>query len=222
MARKYFPGCKIKRRYPEASKWLEEQITARGYADEVEGCCRINHQKLTQDDTAVCICNNCMAMIDEDADNGSSDNIWVLIDSDPDFPLPDYSGKKMGIQDCGRAYDREDVQDAIRSLMRKMNIEVVELPDSRKRSIFCGTSFLMDAPKQDLGFAPKRYGEIADKRGYFTGDDPEVFHDKMVEHCSHIEPDEVVCYCTACDAGLEEGGKDAINIIELISGKFRD
>ncbi len=69
MTRAFFPGCKVKKRYPEASTWLAEQVIGRGYADEVTGCCRTEHQKLTPDDTAVCICNNCMAMIDEDADN---------------------------------------------------------------------------------------------------------------------------------------------------------
>ena len=69
MTRIFFPGCKVKKRYPEASAWLAEQVIGRGYADKVTGCCRTEHQKLTPDDTAVCICNNCMAMIDEDADN---------------------------------------------------------------------------------------------------------------------------------------------------------
>ena len=222
MTRKYFPGCKVKNCYPEASRWLAEQVLARGYADEIVGCCRVNHQALTADDTAVCICNNCMAMIDEDADNGALENIWVLIDQDDDFPLPDYGGRRMGIQDCGRAYDRTDVQDAVRSLLRKMNIEVVELPDAREECSFCGASFLKEAPAQDRGFAPWRYGKDAEARGIFPGMDPEDIHDALVIHCEAIELDEVACYCTACDAGLEEGGKDAKNLLELISGIVND
>ena len=59
-------------------------------------------------------------------------------------------------------------------------------------------------------------------RGIFVAIDPDDIHGRLVEHCASIEPDEVVCYCTACDAGLEDGGKDAKNLLELISGKFRD
>ena len=221
MARVFFPGCKVKARYPEASAWLAEQVMARGYADEVTGCCRVKHQDLTPDDTAVCICNNCMAMIDEDADNGALDNIWILIDNDPDFPLPSYAGKRMGIQDCGRAYDRADVQDAIRSLMRKMDIEVVELPDAREKSRYCGLSFLKAVPEMDAGFAPKRYVEDAVERGIFVAHEDDEAQRLIEEHCAAIETDEVCCYCTACDAGLDAGGKDGVNIIELISGKFR-
>ena len=221
MTRVFFPGCKVKNRYPEASAWLEEQVIAHGYADEVTGCCRVNHQKLTPDDIAVCICNNCMAMIDEDANNGAIDNIWVLIDNDPDFPLPDYSGRVMGIQDCGRAYDRTEVQDAVRSLMGKMGVKVVELPDARGESRFCGQSFLKVVPKIDAGFAPKRYVEDAAERGIFVPHEPDEMQRALEKHAAAIEPDEVACYCFACDVGLEAGGKDAHNLIELVSGKFR-
>ena len=221
MTRIFFPGCKVKARYPEASKWLAEQVISRGYADEVTGCCRVKHQDLTPDDTAVCICNNCMAMIDEDANNGALENIWAIIDNDPDFPLPDYSGRTMGVQDCGRAYDRAEVQDAVRSLLRKMGIDVVELPDARDKSTFCGESFLKVAPKQDAGFAPVRYVEDAEKRGIFVPHEPDEIQTALDEHAAAIETDEVACYCTACDAGLEAGGVNAHNLIELISGKFR-
>ncbi|WP_172135357.1 hypothetical protein [Adlercreutzia sp. ZJ473] len=221
MSRKFFPGCKVKARYPEASEWLAEQVIGRGYADEIVGCCRTDHQSLTADDTAVCICNNCMAMIDEDAENGDLENIWVLVDNDPGFPLPSYEGKTMGVQDCGRAYDRIEVQDAVRSLMRKMGIEVVELPDSREESRFCGQSFLRAAPEQDASFAPKRYVEDAAERGIFTPLDPDAMQARLDKHAAAIPTDEVCCYCFACDMGLEAGGKDAINMIELVSGKFR-
>lgn len=222
MSRKFFPGCKVKARYPEASAWLADQVIERGYADEIVGCCRTEHQGLTPEDTAVCICNNCMAMIDEDADNGDLDNLWVLIDNDPGFPLPNYEGRKMGIQDCGRAYDRAEVQDALRSLMGKMGIEVVELPDAREESRFCGQSFLKAVPDQDAGFAPKRYVKDAEERGIFTPLDEDDMQARLDEHAAAIPTDEVCCYCTACDMGLEAGGKDAINMIELISGKFRE
>lgn len=113
MTRRYFPGCGVKERYPQASAWLAEQVIERGYADEVVGCCRVNHQKLEPGDVAVCICNTCMAFVDEDAPGADVESVLALVDADPDFPLPDYTGRVMGVQDCGRAYDRVDVQDAV-------------------------------------------------------------------------------------------------------------
>lgn len=38
------------------------------------------------------------------------------------------------------------------------------------------------------------------------------------EHCSKIEPEMVVTYCTACDAGLKAGGKKSLSLLELVAG----
>ncbi len=168
MTRVFFPGCKVKRAYPEASEKLKASVIEQGWADEVTGCCRVNHQKLTEEDTAVVICNNCSAMIDEDANNKDKITVWELIDSASDFPFPDYDGRTMALQDCGRAYDRPEVHDSIRSILKKMNIDVVELNDAREKCAYCGISAYRPVPKQDGGFAPKRYVEDAPKRGMFV------------------------------------------------------
>ena len=37
-------------------------VLEQGWADEIVGCCRTDHQALTSEDTALCICNNCAAI----------------------------------------------------------------------------------------------------------------------------------------------------------------
>lgn len=98
----------------------------------------------------------------------------------------------------------------------------MELPDAREKSAFCGQSFCKAVPEQDAGFAPKRYVEDAAARGIFTPMGPDEMQRKMEEHCAAIHTDEVACYCFACDMGLEAGGKDAVHILELVSGMFRE
>lgn len=222
MARVFFPGCKVKARYPKASAKLAQAILDYDLADEVTGCCRVNHQALRLEDTAVCICVNCMAMIDEDAGNGKLDSVWVLIDQTPGFPLPDYHGMRVAIQDCGRSYDRADVQDAVRSLCRKMNLDVVECPDAREKSTYCGASFLMAAPAQEAAFAPKRYVEDASRRGTYQSHGEDEIAGLLARHADSIPCEDVVVYCTACDAGLESSGKHPVNLLELVFGAFRD
>ena len=207
----------MKKAYPQASEWLAQVVLQRGWADEITGCCRTNHQVLTGEDTALCICSNCMAMISEDTPQAGLESLWMKMDAS-DLPLPDYGGITVGLQDCGRAYDRADVQDAVRSLLAKMNIDVVELPDARDKSIFCGASFLGAAPAQDAGFAPKRYVEGAAQRGFFTNIPDDQRQAALEEHCARIEPDVVVSYCTACDAGLQAGGKKSIALLDLVAG----
>ena len=222
MAKVYLSGCKWRARFPEASEWFTEQVVAHGYAEKgTDACCRDMWDKLGEEDTAVLICNNCMAMIEE-ASDCNIENIWTIIDQDPDFELPDYSGLTVGVQDCGRSYNRTDVQDAVRSILHKMNIETVELPDAREKSRFCGMSFLKAVPPVDAKLAPWRYVEDAEKRGIFAGLDEEAAMKALKEHCDAINVDLVCDYCFACDAGLEMGGQKAVNLIELVSGKFRN
>lgn len=99
MATLFYPGCQIKKDYPEASKKLAEYIQSKRPV-EVVGCCRVDHGKSTQADTALVVCNNCANIIAESGDPGSIEFVWEIIDNDPDFPFPDYHGEKMTIQDC--------------------------------------------------------------------------------------------------------------------------
>lgn len=222
MSRVYFPGCKVKARYPQASAALAKIIEERGYADETAGCCRVDHQKLKAEDTALCLCVNCMAMIDEDAKSETLEHVYVLMANDPDLKLPSYPGKTVTVQDCGRSYDRRDVQDAVRTLLRRMEIEVVEAPDAFDKTTYCGAAFLGAAPEQDAGFAPRRYVEDAAKRGIFVPHSAEEIEVALKKHVEELPTKDVVCYCTACDAGLVAGGAHPVNIIELITGEFID
>lgn len=222
MARIFFPGCKIKARYPEASKKLAEAVVAYGFADKITGCCRKHHQELSPEDEAVTVCANCMAMIDEDAENDAMISVWELMDQTPGLPLPDYGGLTVAVQDCGRSYDRTEVQDAVRSLLAKMNLNVVESYDAREKSTFCGASFMAEAPEQDARFAPRRYVEDATKRGIFVPLSEEEVLARLKTHADKIPAKDVVVYCTACDAGLEVGGKHPVNLIELVFGAFRE
>lgn len=129
MANLYFPGCKVKGDFPAASEKLAAYIQSKRVVTPV-GCCRVDHDKLTPADTAVVVCNNCANIIAESGDPGQIEFVWEIIDNDPEFPFPDYHGEKMTIQDCWLAVEKRHVQDAIRSLMRKMNIDVVELAEN--------------------------------------------------------------------------------------------
>lgn len=218
MARVFFPGCKVKARYPQASARLLEYLQERGIVDEVVGCCRTCHQNLKPDDIAVCICVNCMAMIDEDAANRSTVNAWELIDADEDFAFPSHAGMTVSVQDCGRSYDRASLHDAVRSILRKMNVTVVEMSEARGDSVYCGWSAFAPVPAQDASFAPHRYGVDAQRRGMFVETPKDQAREMLLEHVGSIPADEVVCYCTACHTGLEESGKRAVNLVELVFG----
>ena len=128
MAYYYFPSCKATAQFQEASRQARTYVNKVFGIDPI-GCCRPNHKKLTVEDTAVVVCGNCAAIIEENSE-ASIQFLWQVIDNDPEFPFPDYRGQEMTVQDCWVSFEKRDVQDAVRSLMRKMNIRIVELDPS--------------------------------------------------------------------------------------------
>ena len=213
MSMVFFPSCKIKARYPYASARLRELLEEK-YDMKTVGCCKADHGKTTADNTAVVICNNCGAIVEESGNAGMPVFVWELIDSMEDFEFPDYHGERMALQDCWRAYDRREVQDAIRSIMRKMNIDIEELPENYEKTRFCGADLMEPCTAVEKRFAPRRYD--AEGGHMYKPMDPEAQDKALREHCRTIESDKVVCYCLACYDGLERGGKKAIHLIDLL------
>ena len=57
-------------------------------------------------DNVYSLCHNCNNIIEETHSGTETASLWELIDKDPDFQFPDYSGLKATIQDCWRSRDR--------------------------------------------------------------------------------------------------------------------
>lgn len=214
MATVYFPSCKFKAGYPETAKKLAAYVSTR-YGLRITGCCRENLQHLAEADTAVYICNTCAAFCDESATAGKVLSIWEIIAEDTAFPFPDYQGKKIALQDCWRAYDKRPVQNAVRTLLRKMNVQAIELPENYEKTRFCGTSVLQAPPAYYAEYAPKRFDKDAPADFFQSYTDEEKVA-RMRAHCSGIATEKVACYCTACVNGINLGGKKSVHVMELL------
>ena len=90
---------------------------------------------------------------------------WRLSAAVPSH-YPDYVCERMTIQDCWRQYGNQAEQAAVRELLRRMNIEVVEMAENREHTRFCGTSLYRPAPPRNLKMAPKRF--VEDAEGMFV------------------------------------------------------
>ena len=213
MSNIFFPSCKVTKRFPGPSTRLRTWLEA-NYEAEVTGCCKINHKNTTPEDTAVVICNNCGAIVEESGNAGTPTFVWEWIDACEDFPFPDYHGERMALQDCWRAYDRRGVQDAIRSILRKMNIDIEELPENYGKTKFCGADLMEPCTDVEKRFAPRRY-DIEGGHMYKPMT-PYEQDAALRDHCSSIESEKVICYCLACYDGLRRGGKTPIHLIELL------
>ena len=223
MAAYFFPSCKATAQFKEASKAARAYVNQK-YGIAPIGCCRPNHKKLTAADTALVVCNNCAAIIEENTE-ATIEFLWQAIDRDPDFPFPDYHGEKMTIQDCWVAFEKRHVQDAVRSLLRKMNIEIVELEENYEKTKFCGVNLLSPCTESNAALAHKRYVEQFPHM--FTPMEPEEQVKYFQKHCTQIETEEVVCYCKFCTGAINTGGKHGIHILSCCfpwknDGEYRE
>ena len=235
----YIASCVFTSGFPELSKKIQEHVEKR-YDAEIVRCCVPNYRlkdfedKMPEGelralwsalpdsgafeagDEVYSLCHNCNNIIEEMKPGVKVRSLWELLDGDDELMLPDHSGLTASVQDCWRAKDRACEQDAVRSLLRKMNIEIVELPENRDKTMFCGKSLYRPQPPRNPKLAPKHYVEGA--KGLFVPHTEDEQNRLMEEYCAGIKTDTVVCYCHYCLEGLLAGGKDARHIAQLIFG----
>ena len=213
MCKMFLPSCKVKGNFKESSERLKAYLEKKEQIDTL-GCCKVACSKMKKEDTLIVICNNCAAIMEESSLSSKIEFVWELIDQDADFIFPDYHGEKMAIQDCWRAYEKRNVQEAIRSKMKKMNIEIVELEENYENTKFCGADLLEPCTDVEKVFAPQRYVvEGGDMYKPLSSEEQALY---LQEHCRKIEAQKVVCYCMSCLDGIKRGGKQAYHLIELL------
>lgn len=237
MRKYYIASCLFTARFPDISLKVQNYIESRSDI-EIVRCCIPNFRvkqntdripdntvrevwkalpdsaELRPGDTVYSICHNCTNIADEQHPGIHVVSLWELIDGDERFVFPDYGGMQVTVQDCWRTRERAAEQEAVRSLLRKMNIRYVELPENRGQTEFCGSTLYREQPAKNPAFAPKHYFEQA--AGKFQPHTKEEQIAIMHDYCKGFTTDTVVCYCHYCLEGLLEGGADGRHLAHLL------
>ena len=232
----YIASCVFTTKYPELSKTIQRYIHDR-YRMPIVRCCVPKYdlqrfrEQMPEDyrdnwdsipdcadfrpgDTVYSLCHNCSAILEESKPGVNIKSIWELILSDEGFAYPDYHGQTVTVQDCWRAKDRVEEQDAVRALLRKMGLDVRELPENRMDTDFCGVSVYRPSPQRNLELAPRRFVENA--AGKFLPHTKEAQAALMRDYCKRFTTEKVVAYCHYCVEGLALGGADVKHLASLL------
>jgi len=219
MATIYFPACKTTAKYPKLAADLLTYLENRFEDLQIAACCKGKDAMadITADDTVIYTCGMCAMFLKDGSAANAFSSIWEVMDADKSFTFPSHQGKKLTIQDCWRVPDEAKLHDAIRSILGKMNIEVVELEKNRADADFCG-HFLYDPNIQKFTSWSTRIAEHKDQ--FFQPHTADEITSLMKHHASLITTDEVVCYCGSCRDGLITGlgEQSVIHLLELIFG----
>ncbi len=116
---------------------------------------------------------------------------WEVLDSLEGMPLPDYGGQEVSVHDSCSFKCRPQVHEAVRSLLRKMNMRIVESEYSREKSVCCGDSL---------------YGRVPVER----------VEDFQRSRAAQMPCEDVVVTCISCVRAMTVGGKRPRYLPDLI------
>lgn len=116
---------------------------------------------------------------------------WEILDHLDGLCLPKYDGLTVSVHDSCSFRQKPQVHAAVRNILRKMNIKVVDLEFSGTKSICCGDNFYSHIPNEQVA-------EFQKKRA------------------AQMPCDDVVVYCIGCVRSMTVGGKRPLYMPDLV------
>jgi Fe-S oxidoreductase len=178
----FAPGCALMLYKPDLVEKIHKQLEANfGKMDVLMTCCK-KKPDVPEYSKIINVCPGCDKRFENDYRNISTISLWEILNDNDPIIFPDYKGKRMSIIDACPTRNKVVLQDAIRSLLTKMNIEVVEPNNTKTKSTCCGSGIYGDVPV-------------------------EMVLDAMKRRTAEMPEDDVVVYCVSCIKSVHNGGK---------------
>lgn len=156
-------------------------------------CCR--HQpNLPEGSVIINNCAGCDRRFRSIYEGIDTISLWEIIDSIDNLDLPNHKGLKVSVQDPCSYRPKPQVHQSVRSLLKKMNIEVEEAVCHGTSSVCCGDNFY---PKLSI----EEVNELQKKRA------------------SEMPCENVVVYCVSCLKSMTIGEKQGLHLMDLILNK---
>lgn len=194
MKQLFAPGCALWIYKPHLAEKLHELLNEHlGTMDRLDNCCR-NHPTLEEGTEVINVCPGCDRRYRENYPHASTISLWEVLAESDFFPFPDYQGMQMSIIDACPTRSQTRVHVAIRKLLLKMNIQLVEPERTGTKSVCCGDSYWGVLPVAEV-------------------------KEKMRERAAEMPVDDVVVYCVSCSKSLFIGGKKPHYMVDLLFGE---
>lgn len=192
MEKCYFnPGCALSIYKPESGPKILDMLNQ--YFGQVkihEICCQHDPQ-LPIGSTIINNCAGCDRRFRSLYNGIQTISLWEVIDSIENLPLPDHTGLTVSVQDSCSYRRKPQVHKAVRSILRKMKVEIIDSELSGTKSICCGDNFY---PK----LAIEKVTELQKKRA-------------SQMPCQHV-----AVYCVSCIKSMAIGGKTPHHMVDLV------
>lgn len=190
----FAPGCALLLYKPELAKRSLEFLKENANVGDAHLICCHHDPKLAPGTRIVNTCAGCDRRYRQLYEGVSTISLWEVLAEREDFPFPDYKGMEMSITDACPTRDQERVHRAVRTLLKKMNIRLVEPEHTGTKSRCCGDSF---------------YGVLP----------VEQVKEKMKQRADEMPVEDVVVYCVSCCKSMHIGGKKPRYLVDLLFGE---
>lgn len=187
----FAPGCALMLYKPEVAEKIHAFLNINvGEMEMLMTCCQ-RDPEVKQAAQIINICPGCDKRFRSGYDNVSTISLWEILADSDFFPFPDYHNQPMTIIDACPTREQVKVHQAIRKLLTRMNINLVEPKNTGTRSTCCGDSF---------------YGEIP----------TEKVKGLMIKKASEMPGNEIIVYCVSCSKSVFIGGKQPRYLVDLL------
>lgn len=176
------PGCAMSIYKPGLIRPMLELLQTHFGPVKLHDICCQHHPGLPEGAVVINNCAGCDRRFRSEYPGIRTISFWEVLDSLPGVALPDHSGLTVSVHDSCSFRQKPQVHAAVRSILRKMNIRVVDRELSGTRSVCCGDKF--------YALLPDRQVEELQKR-----------------RAAHMPCEDVVVYCIGCVRSMTVGGK---------------
>lgn len=194
MTKTFFnPGCALSIYKPEAEKKILAFLNGNyGEVQLHKICCR--HDPQLEASLIINVCAGCDRRFRNLYEGISTISLWEILDGLNTYPFPNYNGLKLSVHDACPVREKPQVHQAVRNLLRKMKIDVVETEFHGTRSICCRDSFFPQLPVEQVRL-------------------------QMKNRADSMPCEEVCVYCVSCIKSIYNGGKTPRYLVDLLFGE---
>lgn len=187
----FAPGCALMLYKPELAekiyKFLNNNL---GDVEMLLTCCQ-HDPNLPENSKVINVCPGCDMRFGKDYKGVSTISLWEVINENDFLIYPDYKAEKMSVIDACPTRDEDRILDAVRDLMSKMNITIVEPKNTRKESTCCGDFY---------------YGAMPTVR----------VKQLMIDKAYEMPVNKIVVHCVSCIMAVCNGGKNPRYLADLL------
>lgn len=190
----YNPGCALMLYKPELAAKALDWLLSNGYCSAGHYICCHHDPRLEDGSVIINTCAGCDKRFSTLYPGVSTISLWELLADIDSFPFPDYSGLRMSIHDACPVRLKPQVHAAVRRLLKRMNICVIETEHYGTNSICCGDSVYPALPLEQV-------------------------HERMHLRAQSMPCEEVCVYCVSCIKAIHIGDKKPRYLLDLLFGE---